>query len=168
MSKKTWERIKRLSELLALISVAISLPVGFYHLWEERVHENELLAQKTYDDLDNRYIEYEKLCLQYVRLDCADKPLKNPPSLSVYEVTQQKLLYNIMIAILERAYSMYRDVDQKTRGEYWDGWDKFADDFMIRPTFRAAWKESGNEYHIHFQEYMNAKVDKLESPAQKK
>jgi hypothetical protein len=87
-----WRRIKRATELLSLVSIAISLPVGLYQLRSQHVKETELAIEKTYDDLDQRYIEFQKLCLQYPDLDVYDKPLPNPRKLTDREKIQQKLL----------------------------------------------------------------------------
>lgn len=155
---RTWRRIKRATELLSLISIAISLPVGLYQLRSQYVKETELLIEKTYDDLDQRYIDFQKLCLQYPDLDVYDKPLPNPKRLTDQERIQQKLLYTIVLSMLERAYVSFHSHDMPTRRYQWKGWDEYADSFLSRPAFREVWAEVGSEFDTRFQEYMNTKV----------
>jgi hypothetical protein len=157
MTPQAWRMVKRTTELLSLLSIAISLPVGLYQLKKEARKERQLLVEKAYDDLDQRYIDFQKLCLQYPDFDIYDKPATNPPALAEPKITQQKLLYTIVLSMLERAFLTFESEEMPSRRHQWKGWDEYADSFMSRVAFQRVWDEVGTEYDSRFQAYMNKK-----------
>jgi len=156
-----WHGLKRTSEIITLLSIAISLPIGIFQFVKEDQKETQLILEKSFDDLDIRYVEYLKLALNYPGLDVFDSPDPNPRTLSKTEKVQQKMLYSVVIALLERAYLTFQFRDLPSRNHQWEGWNQYADNFACRAAFREAGAEVGNEFDIRFQLYMNQKMETL-------
>ena len=85
-----------------------------------------------------------------------------PSAMSPEDRMKQRLLYNILLSILERAYLRYQLEELDDRRSQWAGWDEDATRFLTRPSFRELWSEQGGDYDSYFQDYMNAKIRKHE------
>lgn len=153
---RNWTVLKDVTQITALAAIAASLLMIFIETKNENRRNAELLADKVYDDLDIRYIEFLKLTLDYTHLDLLDVPQENPPELTPKEREQQKALYTIVISLLERAHvSFLKDMD--SREHQWAGWDHYADNYMKREAFRKTWDEVETEFDLRFQTYMREK-----------
>lgn len=159
---RTWQTVARAAQLLSLLSMGVTLPIGVAEFYVARQQEKRERIEDHYDQLDQRYIEFEQLCLEHITLDCADEPIVPAPSLSPDDRMKQQLLYNVLLSILERAYLKYQVEALDSRRTQWNGWDAYAAGFVGRTAFRELWKGQGSEYDECFQEYMNAKVREVE------
>ena len=155
-------KIARAVELLSLVSIAVTLPIGVAEFYFGRREERRERIEDNYDQLDQRYIEFEQLCLANIALDCADEAMIPPPAMSPEDRMKQRLLYNILLSILERAYLRYQLEELDDRRSQWAGWDEYATRFLTRPSFRELWNEQGGDSDSYFQDYMNAKIRKHE------
>jgi hypothetical protein len=152
--------VERWTKLLTLVSLAVSMPVAVWHYAAERGKEAERFSEKTYDDLDQRYIDFERLCMQHAKLDCYDAPMSNPPPLTDEEKLQQKMLYNIVLSISERAFVAYQKTP-KLAAKEWKGWDTFLRNYLRRQSFLDLWKNEGGEYNSDFQDYVNKAIKNI-------
>src|SRR5947209_12217161 len=101
-----------------------------------RKSDREEKEYKTYDELDNRFFEYQKLALEYYDLDILDVP-NNDPSLAFDKKRKQEMVaYAILFSLFERAYLMFSNQADKFRSRQWSGWKHFLDDFIRRETVR--------------------------------
>jgi hypothetical protein len=157
-----WRKITRAAELLSLFSIGVTLPIGVAEFYIDRKEEMRHRIEDHYDQLDQRYIDFEKLCLDNITLDCADTPILPTPDLSQEDRLKQQLLYNILLSILERAYLKYQVERLNNRLTQWEGWDDYVSGFAARKAFRDVWKNQGDEYDECFQDYMDAKVHDAE------
>jgi hypothetical protein len=155
-------KVARAIELLSLVSIAVTLPIGVAEFYFGRREERRERIEDNYDQLDQRYIEFEQLCLANIALDCADEAMSPPPAMSPEDRMKQRLLYNILLSILERAYLRYQLEELDDRRSQWAGWDEYATRFLARPSFRELWNKQGGDYDSYFREYMNAKIRKHE------
>jgi hypothetical protein len=154
--------ITRAVELMSLVSIAVTLPIGVVEFYIDRREERRARIEDNYNQLDQRYIEFEHLCLANIALDCADEPMNPPPTLSSEDRMKQRLLYNILLSIFERAYLRYQLEELDDLRSQWTGWDEYATGFLIRPSFRELWSEQGGEYDSCFQAYVNGKLRALD------
>jgi hypothetical protein len=161
----TWQSVTRAVQLVSLISMGVTLPIGVAEFYVSRVEAQRNRIEDHYDQLDQRYIDFERLCLEHIELDCADAPMVPPPALSSEDRIKQQLIYNVLLSILERAYLKYNVERLDSRRTQWEGWDAYSASFVERAAFRELWKEQGNEYDECFQDYMNAKVEEFERAA---
>lgn len=113
---------------------------------------------EAYDALDEKYIDFQRLCLQYPYLDIFD--IRDTTSLPIDEgqvkiaAKQELIAFTLLFSIFERAYVMYQDTDEKTRTRQWAGWEEYIRMYCERPNFRAAWEISGQTFDTNFQDYM--------------
>ena len=143
--------------------VIIGLPIAIYQITASRLeaHNHALEAhEQVYSGLDGQYTDFLKLCLQYPKLDCYDLADQKPATLDDQERAQQRLLYAILIPMLEHAYLAYHgraaaEIAQLTESQ-WPGWAQYANNFMKRPAFRAVWKDLGTEFDQHFKQCMDS------------
>ncbi len=125
-----------------------------------KVKKTERLEKeyKTYDELDNRFFEYQKLALEYYDLDILDVP-NNDPSLAFDKKRKQEMVaYAILFSLFERAYLMFSSQADTFRRRQWSGWKRFLDDFIQRESVRNAWHLSKETYDTDFQAFMARKI----------
>ena len=148
-----------LSELV----IIVGLPIAIYQLAAQRAeaHNHALEAhEQVYSGLDAQYTDFLKLCLQYPKLDCYDLPASPPPTLEAQEAAQQRILYAVLIPMLEHAYLAYHgkpaaEIKQLTDAQ-WPGWKLYAVNFMKRPAFQTVWKQLGGEFDSNFKQCMDS------------
>lgn len=76
------QNLTNLCQIIYYIAMSVAGPLAI--LAYLRTKKMELLAKEyeTYDELDNRFFEYQKLALEYYDLDILDVPNNDPSSLS--------------------------------------------------------------------------------------
>jgi hypothetical protein len=90
----TFEYWKRWAELLSYVAVAITAPFALWEFNANNAKERREVAHGVYREVDDKYVDLLKLCLEHTRLDCAAVLLGMPePPLGPEEVRQQKVLY---------------------------------------------------------------------------
>lgn len=124
--------------LTALAHVATILGVPIFLV----THLGNLIAERrraeygTYDALDEKHVEFQKLAVQYPHLDIADSPLPaTDVALSPTDLAIRRTLYQILLATFERAYLMYRGKSGSIRKRQWAGWDTYVRAYCARPAF---------------------------------
>ena len=119
----------------------------------------------TYNALDEKYIEYQQICMKHPGLDVFDVPHPSPPALSPEDERKQLILFTVLMSIFERAFLMYRDQATSVKQRQWEGWDAYIQSFCQRENFRQAWKISGTTFDTDFQAYMGANMRHTEKKA---
>src|SRR5260221_11955242 len=114
-----------ISQIIYYIAMSIAGPLAI--LAYIKVKKTERLAKehKTYDELDNRFFEYQKLALEYYDLDILDVP-NNDPSLAFDKKRKQEMVaYAILFSLFERAYLMFCNQGDAIRRRRCSGWKHF-------------------------------------------
>jgi hypothetical protein len=150
---------------LANLSFIIYIPFVLIELRQanksERNEEERRQAERKseiYSRLIERYVEWQKLCLQYIELDIADYPDENPQQLSPMQAKQEQLALGILIELFEEAFLAYLDAPPEMRGYQWRGWDLYIDDYCAKANFRKVWNLSRPNMDVRFSEFMEAKI----------
>src|SRR5580765_8318624 len=160
------ETIVMLAQITYYLAMSIAGPLAI--LAYLKVKETERLEKeyKTYDELDNRFFEYQKLALEYYDLDILDVP-NNDPSLAFDKKRKQEMVaYAILFSLFERAYLMFSHQADVFRQRQWSGWKHFLNDFLRRENVRTAWEASKTTYDTDFQLFMDRKIETvLSKPA---
>jgi hypothetical protein len=115
-------------------------------------------SDEAYRSLDEKYLEYEKLCLQHPNLDVFDHPQEPTDALNDEQEKQELIIFSILISIFERAYLMYRGVVRSTRKKQWNGWKQYMILFFERENFQGAWAKCGNMFDTDFQKFINEEI----------
>src|SRR5437660_8379533 len=155
------ETVKDLAQIIYYIALSIAGPLAVIAFLRVKKSERLEKEYKTYDELDNRFFEYQKLALEYYDLDILDVP-NNDPSLAFDKKRKQEMVaYAILFSLFERAYLMFSSQADAFRKRQWSGWKRFLNDFIRRETVRTAWQLSKETYDTDFQMFMDTKISEI-------
>lgn len=157
------ENSKKIIEIIAFIAAIVSAKVAYDEHLDNIRKEQAALAEKVYRDVDERYVDFIKLCIEHPRLDCYSAPRKDrlKPPLSEDEKYQQKLLFVALTDVFEVAYVQYfktTAIPEELRVEFhekqWPGWEVYIKKFMSRTSYRKVWIDIREEYDSDFVGYI--------------
>ena len=152
------ETVTQIFQIIYYIAMSIAGPLAVIAFIQVKKTERLAKEYQTYDELDNRFFEYQKLALEYYDLDILDVP-NNDPSLAFDKKRKQEMVaYAILFSLFERAYLMFSNQADMFRQRQWSGWKHFLNDFLRRENVRAAWELSKNTYDTDFQAFMDRKI----------
>jgi hypothetical protein len=145
-------------QIIYYVAMSIAGPLAVIAYIKAKKTERLEKEYETYDELDNRFFEYQKLALEYYDLDILDVP-NNDPSLAFDKKRKQEMVaYSILFSLFERAYLMFSSQADIFRQRQWSGWKHFLNDFLRRENVRTAWELSKNTYDTDFQLFMDRKI----------
>ena len=147
-------------DAIGKVIVILGVPVAIFQYINTTQKERRDREYGTYNSLDEKYIEFERLCLSYPYLDVFDIKDKKPGELDEKQKKEELILFTILFSIFERAYLLYSDQSSKIKKEQWSGWDSFILEFCGRDNFINDWKVSGNTFDTRFQNYMDENMKK--------
>ena len=152
------ESLTTICQIIYYIAMSIAGPLAVITYIAVKKSERLEKEYQTYDELDNRFFEYQKLALEYYDLDILDVP-NNDPSLAFDKKRKQEMVaYAILFSLFERAYLMFSHQADMFRQRQWSGWKHFLYDFLRRENVRTAWELSKNTYDTDFQAFMDRKI----------
>src|SRR5579862_6472024 len=155
------ETVTTICQIIYYIAMSIAGPLAVIAYIKVKKSEQLEKEYQTYDELDNRFFEYQKLALEYYDLDILDVP-NNDPSLAFDKKRKQEMVaYAILFSLFERAFLMFSNQADKFRAKQWSGWKRFLNDFIRRESVRTAWQLSKETYDTDFQIFMDRKIDEI-------
>lgn len=143
-------------EFLSYVATALGIPIAIFAYLKAKSSERREREYETYHALDEKYLDYLQLCVENPKLDLYYLPLEQEVALSPDEKIQQYAMCEILIALLERAFLMYRDQATEIKKRQWDGWNAYMHDWAKRQNFRELWSELGEQFDADFVRYMNS------------
>jgi len=142
-------------ECLSYIVTLLGVPAALLVYIQQKSKERKEREYGTYNALDDKYLDFLKLCLENSELNFYPKN----PELNVVLTNEQNskklLLFEILISILERAFLMYKDQSTKVKQEQWSGWNEYMRDWMERDDFYESWKILGSQWATDFVSHMD-------------
>ncbi len=157
------ETILHVAQIIYYVALSILGPLALFQYLKARKEDRQEREYETYNELDNRFFEYQKLALEYYDLDILDVP-NNDPSLAFDKKRKQEMVaYAILFSLFERAYLMFSCQADAFRQRQWSGWKRFLNDFIRRETVRTAWQLSKETYDTDFQLFMDRKIAEISS-----
>jgi hypothetical protein len=152
------ETVTHICQIIYYIAMSIAGPLAVITYIKVKKTERLEKEYQTYDELDNRFFEYQKLAMEYYDLDILDVP-NNDPSLAFDKKRKQEMVaYSILFSLFERAYLMFSSQGDTFRQRQWSGWKHFLNDFLRRENVRTAWEISKTTYDTDFQSFMDRKI----------
>lgn len=152
------EEFRTIAQILYYVAMSIAGPLAVIAYLKSKKQDRLEKEYKTYDQLDNKFFEYQKLALEYYDLDILDVP-NNDPSLAFDKKRKQEMVaYAILFSLFERAYLMFGNQAESFRQHQWSGWKHFLNDFLRRESVRKAWEISKQTYDTDFQKFMDKKI----------
>jgi hypothetical protein len=152
------ETATAICQIIYYVAMSIAGPLAVIAYIQVKKTERLEKEYQTYDELDNRFFEYQKLALQYYDLDILDVP-NNDASLAFDKKRKQEMVaYGILFSLFERAYLMFTNQTAGFRQRQWSGWKYFLYDLLRHDNVRTAWGLSKNTYDTDFQVFMDRKI----------
>ena len=157
------ETVKDLAQILYYVTLSVAGPLALIEYFKAKKRDRLANEYKIYDELNNRFFEYQKIALEYYDLDILDVP-NNGPSLGFDKKRKQEMVaYSILFSLFERAFLMFHHQEDQFRLRQWSGWKHFLNDFIRREAVRSAWLISRETYDTDFQKFMDAKIAEIQS-----
>ena len=155
------EYYRDLAQIIFYVSLSVSGPLALIQYFKSKRSDRLAQEYKTYDELDNRFFEYQQLALQYYDLDILDVP-NNDPSLAFDKKRKQEMVaYAILFSLFERAFLMFHRQTELFRDKQWSGWKFFLNEMIRRENVRSAWQLSKETYDTDFQKFMDRKIGEV-------
>src|SRR6476646_468808 len=158
------ETVKDLAQILYYVTLSVAGPLALIEYFKAKKRDRLANEYKVYDELNNRFFEYQKIALEYYDLDILDVP-NGDPSLSFDKKRKQEMVaYAILFSLFERAYLMFSHQAESFQLRQWSGWKHYLDDFIRRESVRTAWQLSKGTYDTEFQKFMDERIAEIKVP----
>jgi len=155
----TFGQVKDLFELLSYVTFTLGIPAALFEYARENRRDRHEREQEIYDSLDEGFIEFQKLCLEYPYLDVADIPDEHHVALTAEQQKEEYTILLVLFSLFERAYLMQLDSPTPTTLAQWYGWDKAIHQYFQRENVVQAWQKVGEWFDPRFESYMRGVVD---------
>jgi hypothetical protein len=157
------ESVKDVAQIIYYLTLSVAGPLALVEFLKARKSDRRANEYKVYDELNNRFFEYQKIALEYYDLDILDVP-NNDPSLAFDKKRKQEMVAHAMLfSLFERAFLMFNQQEDQFRLRQWSGWKHFLNDFIRRESVRSAWLISRGTYDTEFQKFMDGKIAEIQS-----
>lgn len=156
---ETWNWLLVNLDTILKVTQLIGIPVAILLYIFNKRNERRDKDYGTYDSLDDKYIDYLNLCLQYPMLDVSDIPKDQPPELTPDQRHSELMMFSILLSIMERAYLMYKDRSYNVRQKQWEGWNGYIRDWVTRANFRNALPQLASGFDSRFVAFLHEIVD---------
>jgi hypothetical protein len=163
--ERVFSPFERLVPLCTLISVAIAVALFVQGQARERdanaretARARELKVTEAFNALDDKYIDYVKLCLAHPELDTFDTPLLRDRPPTAAELRGESMMFAILLSMLERSYLMYRDPSDAFKREQWVGWETYMRSWLGRKNFLAEWARTKHEFDPAFVTFLDKMI----------
>lgn len=152
-------------EVLSKLVIICGFPFAYYQYRKAKEKEKRDREYGTYHALDEKYIEFQKLCLQYPYLNVFDIPDALPAELNAEQKKEELILFTMLFSIFERAFLLYTDPQQTSaiKEKQWVGWDSYISSYCNRENFLSAWEISGSTFDTEFEKYMRKTIEAVKS-----
>ncbi len=148
-------------EALSKVVVILGLPLAYIQYLRTKRKEKRDREYGTYNALDEKYLEFQRLCLERPYLDIFDIPDDTPAKLNDKQKKEELILYTMLFSIFERAFLLYFDQTSNIKRKQWTGWDSYIKSYCTRDAFLEAWKISGATFDTDFESYMEKNFTNL-------
>ncbi len=162
---------EKLVPLATLISVVIAVTLFVQGQRKEaadraRVEaiERESRVRDAYTALDDRYLDYVKLCMEHPDLDVFDTPMKRTAPPTEQQRRQESMMLSMLMSVLERAYLMYSQPDDDFERGQWSAWVEYMKSWVVRDNFREEWKRSRKQFDGGFAKYVDSLMGEDATP----
>lgn len=150
-----------LTQILANLATILGVPFAIMLFTNELRKEREEDEYKSFDAVDNKYVEFKKLCLQYPELHLhlhGDEDRE----FTKEQQNQRAALYEILFSIFERVYILYHENPTEHKRSQWLGWEKYLKLWIQKKGFREVWKVEGQTFDANFAQYVDVLIFKYQ------
>lgn len=154
----TFEEWTEIFELASYVVIILGVPAALYQYRRKTLREQQDREYGTYNALDEKYLEFVRLCFEHPQLDIFDIPDAQPAPATPKDQKQELIAFTMLFSIFERAYLMYADQSSRIKQRQWSGWLEYITEYCMRENFRRAWRISGNTFDTTFQEFVEGVI----------
>jgi hypothetical protein len=152
---------KHVAMILYYVSLSITGPLALISYLRCQQKEQQEREYRTYDELDNKFLEYQKLALQH-DLDLMETPDASPALAGDrLRLKRELVTASCGFALFQRAYLMFHEQSGTFRARQWQGWDRLLTAFLARHDVRQAWSICKLHFDTAFQKFVDARMLKL-------
>jgi hypothetical protein len=145
---------KKVFELLSYVAIFLGLPTAVFQYRRSKIREQTDREYGTYNALDEKYLDFQKMCFEHPELDIFDIADASPVSLTEEQQKQELVAFTMLISVFERSFLMYHDQSSAVKRAQWTGWDEYIRSYCDRANFRNAWEISGETFDRNFENYV--------------
>lgn len=136
--------VKDMTEIGANVATILGIPIAIILFMRDRNKERADKSLEAYDRLDERYIDYVKLCLEHPDLDVFEVSLNQKTNDSSGETEgsakrREIMLFTILISIFERAYVTY--MAENSKNQAISEWQAYIRYWCAKENFQRAWRK---------------------------
>lgn len=158
---ETFQLFKAILETLSYIAVVLGIPIAVVEYKRTKKKEQLDRDYGTYNALDDKFIEFQKLCLQYPYLDVFHLSDEKPVALTGQQIKEELIALTWLISIFERAFLMYSHASNEAKEKQKPGWDMYINEYCKRKNFIAAWNKAGGAFDTEFVKYIEDTIKTL-------
>lgn len=157
----TQDAAKELQNLWYILSIVGFAIAVLLHNRKTRQEKRTAMDAK-YGLIQERWIRFLELRLQYPRLEFGPTRVIGEAPLSKLEEYQQYLLFAISLSIFEEVWLLRKLIPPSQ----WAGWDEYITDYCDSPIFRKLWlygtqgtglEKAPNQYDTRFARFIRGK-----------
>jgi hypothetical protein len=152
------ELIKEIAMVLYYVSLSITGPLALFGYLRAKEKEQQDREYRVYDELDNKFLAYQKLALQH------DLDLIEVPDASVALAGDRLRLKHELVtascgfALFQRAFLMFHGQSDAFKARQWEGWSRLLDSFLMRCGVRHAWLICKLHFDLEFQAFVDGRI----------
>lgn len=152
------EWLEALSYVVTIFGFPFAIAVFLLEQRKERQNEDEELYQRLSDE----YADFLKLVLENADLRLLGS--QEPPAALTDEQRERKfVLFEILVALFERAYILVHEAAQNQHGQrLWQSWEDYMHEWCRREDFRALLPRLLEGEDVDFQQYIRAIAEREE------
>jgi hypothetical protein len=149
------ELLKDIAQILYYVSLSITGPLALLGYLHAKHREQQEREYRIYDELDNKFLEYQKLALQH------DLDLIETPDVSValngdrHRLKQELVTTSCGFGLFQRAFLMFHGQSNEFKARQWQGWEQLLDSFLHRANVRHAWQICKPHFDTTFQTFVD-------------
>jgi hypothetical protein len=118
-------------EFLSYAATVIGIPIALWIFMREEHKERVAEQEEIYDKLMDHYDDILGRLFGHPDIDQHDKPLSDPELRR-----QQKILYEMLVTLFERAYILLFGEEEPSYRRMWNSWEDYIKVWIARPNFR--------------------------------
>jgi hypothetical protein len=154
----TLELLQGIAQIVYYIALSITGPLALITFLRAKKSEEREREYKVFDELDNKFLEYQKLALQH-DLDLIDVPDAHPLLEGDRLRKKQELVAcTLAFTLFQRAYLMFHHQSDGFKRRQWEGWERFLDQFVRRRGAQGTWSVCRSHLDSGFRRFVDGRV----------
>jgi hypothetical protein len=123
-------------EFLSYVATVVGIPMALWAFTREEEKERQNEQEEIYDKLMAHYDGIIARLFEHPDIDQHETPLDNPELRR-----QQKILYEMLVNLFERAFILLYGEHDKAYRRMWNSWEDYMRHWVAKPNFREGLPE---------------------------